>query len=115
METPQFITSLLSWLRAGYPEGVPATDYSPLLALLRRRVSDDEATDIAARLIEAGGIGPQGQPRPISKIDAGVLITRVINELHQPEDIERVRQRLERLGWPFDAHPLPPPDPDRAP
>lgn len=27
------LTSILAWLRAGYPEGVPAQDYVPLFAL----------------------------------------------------------------------------------
>lgn len=35
-----FIERALNWLRAGYPGGVPDTDYQPLLALLRRRLTE---------------------------------------------------------------------------
>jgi hypothetical protein len=31
-----------------------------------------------------------------------VLITRLTDELPSPEDIERVRERLEKKGWPLD-------------
>jgi Protein of unknown function (DUF3349) len=35
--------SILNWLRAGYPEGVPGPDRVPLLALLRSTpLTDDE-------------------------------------------------------------------------
>jgi uncharacterized protein DUF3349 len=33
---------MVALVRAGYPHGVPETDYIPLLALLRHRFSDDE-------------------------------------------------------------------------
>ena len=35
-----FLNSIVSWLRAGYPEGVPPTDTFPVLALLARRMSN---------------------------------------------------------------------------
>jgi hypothetical protein len=37
------IAKIVSFLRAGYPQGVPATDTFALLALLCRRLSDEEA------------------------------------------------------------------------
>ena len=43
----RFLTSIVAWLRAGYPEGIPPTDYFPVLALLSRRLSNDE--------VKAGG------------------------------------------------------------
>ena len=38
----RFLTSIVAWLRAGYPDGVPQNDYIPLLALLSRRLTNDE-------------------------------------------------------------------------
>ena len=40
MDRPQFLDNIMSWLRAGYPNGVPGNDYLPLFALLRRQVSE---------------------------------------------------------------------------
>jgi hypothetical protein len=35
-------------------------------------------------------------------VDIAVLITQITDELPQPEDIERVRARLDAKGWPLD-------------
>lgn len=106
MDRPTFMRSVVNWLRAGYPHGVPQGDYIPLVALLRRQLSDDEVNEVATTLIN--------ETRPpaeqISKIDTGVAITKVTEELPADTDINRVRAVLEGAGWPFDAHPLCPPD-----
>lgn len=88
-----FLNSIVSWLRAGYPEGVPPTDTFPVLALLARRLSNDEAKAVACELVRRG---------EFDAVDIGVLITQITDELPSPEDIERVRVRLAAQGWPFD-------------
>jgi hypothetical protein len=88
-----FLNSIVSWLRAGYPEGVPPTDTFPVLALLARRLSNDEVKDVAHELVERG---------EFDDVDIGVLITQITDELPTPEDVERVRVRLAARGWPFD-------------
>jgi S1-C subfamily serine protease len=89
----RFLTSIVAWLRAGYPEGTPSTDYFPVLALLSRRLSSDEVKAVAHELIHRG---------EFDDIDIGVLITQMTDELPSPEDIERVRARLATKGWPLD-------------
>jgi Protein of unknown function (DUF3349) len=88
-----FLSSVISWLRAGYPEGVPPTDTFALLALLTRRLSDDEVKIVAHELT---------QRDDFDKVDIGVLISKLTNELPSEEDIERVRTRLAVNGWPLD-------------
>ncbi len=39
----RLISSLVSWLRAGYPSELPPTDNVPLIALLTRQMSPAEA------------------------------------------------------------------------
>jgi hypothetical protein len=85
------MSSILAFLRAGYPGRAPATGYVPLLALLPRRVSDDEALIITSKLIRR-------QRRPIDRADVGVEITRVIGEMPSLDDIERVEDRLDATG-----------------
>jgi hypothetical protein len=80
-------------LRAGYPEGIPPTDYFPVLALLSRRLSNDEVKLVARELMQRGDF---------DHVDIGVLITQLIDELPSPVDIERVRERLVAKGWPLD-------------
>ena len=54
MPLPAFLGSIVSWLRAGYPEGVPESDYIPLLAVLSRRLSNDEVRAVTQELIASG-------------------------------------------------------------
>ncbi|MGO9035654.1 DUF3349 domain-containing protein [Mycobacterium sp.] len=89
----RFLTSIVAWLRAGYPEGIPPTDYFPVLALLSRRLSNDEVKAVARELMQQGNV---------DDIDIGVLITQMTDELPSPDDIERVRARLAAKGWPLD-------------
>jgi len=43
----KFIAKIVAWITAGYPEGVPGPDRVPLLALLKRRLTDDEKQKLA--------------------------------------------------------------------
>ncbi|WP_299565466.1 DUF3349 domain-containing protein [uncultured Mycolicibacterium sp.] len=88
-----FLTRIVTWLSAGYPEGVPGPDRVPLLALLRRRLTDDEVKAVARELINRG---------QFDHIDIGVLITQITDDLPSVTDIERVRVRLAAKGWPLD-------------
>jgi hypothetical protein len=89
----RFLNSVVSWLRAGYPEGVPPTDTFALLALLTRRLSNDEVKLVANELM---------QRDQFDKVDIGVLISKLTDELPSEEDIERVRTRLAANSWPVD-------------
>lgn len=88
-----FLAKIVAWINAGYPEGVPGPDRVPLMALLNRRLSDDEVKAVARGLIERG---------EFDHVDIGVLITQTTDELPRPEDVDRVRERLAAKGWPLD-------------
>ena len=89
----RYLSSVISWLRAGYPEGVPPTDTFALLALLQRRLGNDEVKIVANELM---------QRDQFDKVDIGVLISKLTDELPSDEDIERVRARLAAKDWPLD-------------
>ena len=89
----RFLTSVVSWLRAGYPEGIPPTDTFALLALLTRRLGNDEVKVVASELMQRGDF---------DDIDIGVAISKLTDELPSEEDVERVRTRLAAHGWPLD-------------
>ena len=89
----KFLAKIIAWITAGYPEGVPGPDRVPLLALLKRRLTDDEVKAVAAVLINRS---------EFDQVDIGVLITEITDDLPTPEDIERVRNRLAAKGWPLD-------------
>ena len=54
MSLSDVVARMVAFVRAGYPHGVPETDYIPLLALLRRRLSDDQVAAVAAQLAGRG-------------------------------------------------------------
>jgi len=85
-----WVSRAVAFLRAGYPAGAPARGYVPLLALLPRRVSEDEIAAITAELATRKG-------RPIGLADMGVEISRVTHEMPSLDDIRRVQDRL--AGW----------------
>lgn len=64
-----YLQRVVDWLRAGYPNGVPDTDYQPMLALLRRRLTDEEVAELGDELVRNGLV-------PADRIDVGVGITR---------------------------------------
>jgi hypothetical protein len=93
MPLTDVLARVVAFLRAGYPEGVPAHDYVPLLALLRRRLTDEEALAVANELMSTGDA-------PVEGTDVRVAITKLTDDLPSAEDTERVKQRLVAAGWP---------------
>ena len=84
------VSGVIAFFRAGYPKWAPTTGYVPLLALLRRRVSDDEIMAIANRLV--------ARRRPsMDTADVGVEITRITDELPTLDDLARVQERLAAI------------------
>ncbi|ORJ61879.1 DUF3349 domain-containing protein [Mycobacterium simiae] len=84
------ISSLVAFLRFRYPAIAPPVGYAPVLALLPRRMSDEEISVIATRLRMVGR-------RAMGRVDVGVEITRATGELPLPDDIDRVSRRLVPL------------------
>lgn len=87
------VASIVSWLRAGYPEGVPEIDYLPLFALLGRHLTEDEVHDIADELVA------HGDAHSADAIQAA--INAVTRETPLDADIARVRAHLAAGGWPL--------------
>lgn len=91
------LRGVMDWLLEGYPAGVPPKDYIPLIALLRRRLSDDEIREIADEIAQLGIDNT-------TQADIGVSITRLTDALPSPEDVARVEQHLNRYhDWPLEA------------
>jgi hypothetical protein len=89
----KFLAKIVAWLNDGYPEGVPGPDRVPLLALLTRRLTNDEVKSVAQDLMDRGDF---------DHVDIGVLITQITDGLPSEDDVERVRARLAAKGWPLD-------------
>ena len=86
-----WVARIVAFLRAGYPDGAPATGYAPLLALLPRKLSDDEAAVVVCGLIRR-------RRRPLDRADIGVEIIRVTGEMASLDDIESVQRLIDATG-----------------
>ena len=89
---------MLGWLTAGYPDGIPATDRFAVVALLRRRLTDDQIHEIVEML--TGADLPDGY---ISDAEIEDLTRRVMSEQPSPDDLARVSARLAAAGWPLEG------------
>jgi hypothetical protein len=94
MALPPVLSSVIAWLRAGYPEGVPDVDYIPLFALLGSQLSNDDVNAIASEL--------ENEVNPETAEAIRNAIKAVTTSQHPNDaDIARVRARLAGGGWPL--------------
>ncbi|MGO3033200.1 MAG: DUF3349 domain-containing protein, partial [Microbacterium gubbeenense] len=90
------ISSVLNWLRAGYPEGIPPKDSFPLIALLRRTLIDEDYEAIVAELAA-------DEEKKIRVRHIRSAIERATSEDPAEEDVREVAARLAAGGWPLSG------------
>ena len=96
MTTTSLPASILQWLRAGYPEGVPGPDRVPLLALLRSTPLTEDQIKEVVRNITA-----QDHQGSIDDDGIEAFIKDVTHHDAGPENVRRVAARLAAAGWPL--------------
>ncbi|MBX4420971.1 DUF3349 domain-containing protein, partial [Mycobacterium tuberculosis] len=57
MANASLFESAINWIRKGYPEGIPPTDFPPLLALLTKVLDEDQIMRVCMELAAEQGIG----------------------------------------------------------
>jgi len=93
MAVPSVLQSIVDFLRAGYPEGVPEHDYQPLFALLRRQLSPEEVLAVADELAATG------DETTAEAIHQAIRSTTSVEP--NEKDVARVRAQLAAGGWPL--------------
>jgi hypothetical protein len=93
MPLPPVLNSIITWLRAGYPEGVPDVDYIPLFALLASELTDSDVNAIAVEL--------ESSTNPQSAQAIRDAIKSVTDGKASDADVARVRAKLAGGGWPL--------------
>jgi hypothetical protein len=98
--TTTLLSSILNWLRAGYPEGVPGPDRVPLLALLRATpLTDDQVKEVVRNLTADGSTAiVDGE---IDEDEIAAFISDVTDHDAGPENVKRVAAKLAAAGWPL--------------
>jgi len=101
MSAKSRVQSVLSWLRAGYPDGVPGPDRVPLLSLLRDTpLNEDEVKEVVRALASAESGAPEGHTIDYDEIEK--FIEGVTHHEASPHNVRRVAATLAAAGWPLD-------------
>ncbi|WP_280497873.1 DUF3349 domain-containing protein [Nocardia asiatica] len=96
---PRLLGKVVGWLRAGYPQGVPQSDYVALFAVLHRHLTDYEVVAIAEELVASN---PDSR---IGRAEIEQAIVRFAMEQPDERDVARVASRLAAGGWPLADPP----------
>lgn len=98
--TTTLLHSILNWLRAGYPEGVPGPDRVPLLSLLRATpLTEDQVKEVVRNLTaDRSAATADGE---ISDDEIAAFIKDVSHHDAGPENVARVAAKLAAAGWPL--------------
>ena len=99
-EHQSFFDSVLNWLHEGYPEGIPPTDYFPLLALLNRSLTEAEVVKVAQTVLKQADSNT-----PVTDEQIERAIRDVTEKEPNSEELNQVASRLASVGWPLVAVP----------
>ncbi|MCW2565531.1 MAG: putative endoIII-related endonuclease [Mycobacterium sp.] len=94
------VHSILDWLRAGYPDGVPGPDRVPLLALLRATPLTEDQLKEVVRNITADGSTALADGE-IGQDEIAAFIKDVSHHDAGPENVQRIAAKLAAAGWPL--------------
>jgi hypothetical protein len=98
--TTLLLSSILDWLRAGYPEGVPGPDRVPLLALLRATPLTEDQIKEVVRNIAADSSAALADGE-IGEDEIAAFIKDVSHHDAGPENVQRIAAKLAAAGWPL--------------
>ena len=96
-ENRTVLDNVLSWLHDGYPEGVPPKDYFPLLALLKRSLTEEEVVKAAQTVLKGTNSDT------VTEAEIRAAIHAVTAQAPNPEELHQVASRLASVGWPLAA------------
>ena len=100
MTATSLVHSILDWLRAGYPDGVPGPDRVPLLALLRATPLTEEQIKEVVRNITADDSAALADGE-IGVDEIAAFIKDVSHHDAGPENVHRIAAKLAAAGWPL--------------
>jgi Protein of unknown function (DUF3349) len=94
-ENKTVLENVVGWLNAGYPEGVPPRDHFPLLALLKRSLTEGEIIKAAQSILKSGN------GDTVTEDEIRTAVQGIIAKEPNPEEIHQVASRLASVGWPL--------------
>ena len=105
--TKSLVHSILEWLRAGYPQGVPGPDRVPLLALLRNTpLTEDQVKEVVREISDEEAKAPTGHEIDDDEIEK--FIEGVTHHDAGPENVRGWRPHWRRPAGPYTRLTRPP-------
>ena len=89
------LDNVLGWLHRGYPDGVPPKDYFPLLALLKRSLTEEQVVRAAQTVLR------RNDSDTVTEDEIRDAVHQVIAKEPNPEELHQVAARLASVGWPL--------------
>ena len=89
------LDNVLGWLHRGYPDGVPPKDYFPLLALLKRSLTEAQVVRAAQTVLR------RNDSDTVTEDEIRDAVHQVIEKEPNPEELHQVASRLASVGWPL--------------
>jgi hypothetical protein len=96
-ENQTVLDNVLGWLHDGYPDGVPPKDYFPLLALLKRSLTEEEVVKAAQSILKST------DSDEVTEAAIRTAVQAVIDKEPNPEEVHQVASRLASVGWPLSS------------
>lgn len=91
-----FLQSVLGWLHESFPDGISRTDYYPLLALLKRSLTEDEVMQAAFSVLK-----DSDPDDPVTVEQIRQAIRETAEKEATSDEINQVAGRLAMVGWPL--------------
>jgi hypothetical protein len=85
---PPALMEVLNLLQRAYPDGFPKADYFPLLAVLQTDMSEENLSNVVAEFLDDETV-----------VIANDAAKAASLSIPRPEEVRRVRGRLEAAGW----------------
>lgn len=96
------VQSMINWLRAGYPGGVPGPDRVPLLALLRDSpLTEEQVKEVIRAIVAEEKNAPPGHAIDHDEIQR--FIEGVAHHDAGPQNVKRVADKLAAAGWTLEG------------
>lgn len=95
MPQRNIVTRVIDWLSVGYPQDIPPQDRAAVMAVLRRRLNDQQLEEVIRRLMASRAA--RGEEY-VSDQRINEYIRKVVDDIPTPQEIDRVARILGAHG-----------------
>ena len=95
MPQRNIVNRVVDWLTVGYPQDVPPQDRAAVMAVLSKRLTDEQLHEVIRRLMQ---IRNERGEEYVSDERINEYIRKVVDDVQSPQEIDRVARILGAHG-----------------